>query len=206
MDTRIAGPDPRLVQLCHDLRQYVAAGALVAQVPDQEPLSDATRQRFDTLSQLFQLMSEMILAELGQDETRAMQVDLRDMVDESVQVLGLREHASVAIRADGPALGWADPVLLRRAVCNVLDNAVRAAGPRGSVSISIDSDAARSCIEVTDDGLGFGRISAGHGQGMSIVGTVLAACHGRLEIASGPGPGTTVRMFIPAPPCLGRIR
>ncbi len=42
------------------------------------------------------------------------------------------------------------------------------------------------------------RIASGHGHGMSVVGTVLQECHGRLEITSGPGPGTTVRMLIPS--------
>jgi hypothetical protein len=32
---------------------------------------------------------------------------------------------------------------------------------------------------------------------MSVVGTMLQECHGRLEITSGPESGTTVRMLIP---------
>jgi signal transduction histidine kinase len=54
-------------------------------------------------------------------------------------------------------------------------------------------------VEVTDDGDGFGRIPSVSGQGMSIVDQALRTCHGRLEITSGPGPGTTVRMLIPTP-------
>lgn len=199
MNTEITTPEPRLSRLCHDLRQYVAAGSLVSQGPDIEQMPAQARERFDTLSQLFRHISEMLKAELGHEESRAVPVDLVVLVDECVRVLGVMDRIPVTTQVSRPAFGLVDPVLLRRAVSNVLDNAVRAAGSRGRVSIRIGSSGVQSYIEVADDGLGFGRIAAGHGQGMSVVGNAVGACGGRLEIASGPGPGTTVRMIIPAP-------
>jgi len=52
-------------------------------------------------------------------------------------------------------------------------------------------------IQVTDDGPGFGRIEHGTGQGLAVITSAVRACHGRLEITSGPGPGTAVRVTFP---------
>lgn len=199
MNTDTITSEPRLTRLCHDLRQYVAAGSLVSQGPAIEEMPAPARERFDTLSRIFRHISEMLAAELGHEEPRAVPVDLVGLVDECVRVLGVMDRLPVTTQVSRPAFGLVDPVLLRRAVSNVLDNAVRAAGSRGRVSIRIGSSGVQSYIEVADDGLGFGRIAAGHGQGMAVVGNAVGGCGGRLEIASGPGPGTTVRMIIPAP-------
>jgi len=52
-------------------------------------------------------------------------------------------------------------------------------------------------VEVTDDGHGFGQIESGSGHGLSIVSAAVRASNGRLEISSGPGPGTRVRIVMP---------
>jgi signal transduction histidine kinase len=51
---------------------------------------------------------------------------------------------------------------------------------------------------VADEGAGFGRISAGTGQGLHVVDSAVRASRGRLVISSGPGPGTTVRLTLPS--------
>jgi signal transduction histidine kinase len=79
----------------------------------------------------------------------------------------------------------------------VLDNATRAAGGAGHIWVALRTGHDVAMLEVTDDGPGFARIPSVSGHGMAIVYEAMRACQGRLEIASGPGPGTTVRMLIP---------
>ena len=55
----------------------------------------------------------------------------------------------------------------------------------------------QAVVEVSDDGPGFGRIEHGTGQGLSVISSAVRACDGRLEITSGPGPGTAVRVTLP---------
>ncbi len=196
----VASEKATMARLCHDVRQYVAAGLMVARMPGDEDLPPPVRHRLQTLELLLEHLSEMVGGNLEQerDERVMRSVDLTSLVSECLQVFGLTYDVPVEVDDSGPAFGLGDPVLLRRAIGNVLDNALRAAGDRGTVHVEVSSDEHSASVEVRDDGTGFGTIASGNGHGMSVVGRVLQECHGRLEITSGPGPGTTVRMLIPS--------
>jgi signal transduction histidine kinase len=138
----------------------------------------------------------LVAVHAGETRTTS-NVDLVDLIDECVRVAELNHGVSAVLVHTGPVLVHADAVLLRRAIGNVLDNAARATGAGGSVTVTVESDSRAACVEVVDEGLGFGHVAPGSGQGLSIVDMALRACKGRLEITSGPGPGTTVRLLFP---------
>ena len=196
-----------LVQLRHDLRQYVAAGVLLTIQPGDEQLDPEIRSRLRRINQLFSRMRELTdtppaywsyLRRYPPERTPP--VDLVELVDECVSVTRLRRDVPLDLSGDGRVEAAVDPVMIRRAVSNVLDNATRAAGEGGQVHVGVHRLPGQAVVEVTDDGIGFGRIPSVSGHGMSIVDQALRSCHGRLEISSGPGPGTTVRMLIPSQP------
>jgi signal transduction histidine kinase len=183
--TQDVSSDVGVARFCHDLRQYVAAGLLIAQMPGDEYLDSALQERLETIRQLFRHALDLIAAEVG-DPPRGSDwhIDLGEVVDDCVKVLELTHDISVKVD--------------RRAVTNVLDNASRAAGSGGSVSVRVETGpGSESRVEVEDDGLGFGRIPSVNGHGLSIVEMAMRECRGRMEISSGPGPGTTVRLHIP---------
>jgi len=187
-----------LVQLKHDLRQYVAAGMLLTALPGDEELDPGVQVRLRRIGELFRQMQDLTAAQpptLAGPPTWV--IDLVALVDECVAFTQLRHDVPVVVSVDDHVEAVVDPVMLRRAVNNVLDNATRAAGDGGKVRVGVRRAAGGAVVEVTDDGDGFGRIPSVSGQGMSIVDQALRTCHGRLEITSGPGPGTTVRMLIP---------
>ena len=110
-----------------------------------------------------------------------------------------------------------DPNLLRRAVDNLLDNAVKhAAGSRVALRVSADTEARSVSIEVEDDGAGMSpeaarrafepffradqsrdRRTGGVGLGLSIVRTIIDAHGGEVTLDSKPGRGTKVTMRLP---------
>jgi signal transduction histidine kinase len=98
---------------------------------------------------------------------------------------------------------WAyvDPLALWRAIRNLVDNAVRIAGPAGRVQVWVESDARWTVVRVDDDGPGFG---AGAGVpphlGLAMVREFVAQSGGRLEIGTSPLGGAGVRMFMPTAP------
>ena len=67
----------------------------------------------------------------------------------------------------GPVWCMFHPVLLRRAVSNVLGNAVRAAGPTGTVSVEIEQRDGAVRLAVEDSGPGFGEIPSSAGLGLA---------------------------------------
>lgn len=189
-----------LVTLRHDLRQYVAAGILLTQLPGDESLPPELGQRLERINQLFSRMRDLT-APPDPEATPARPawvVDLVELVDECVSFARITHEVPLHLLGEGHIEAAADPVMLRRAVNNVLDNATRAAGDSGQVRVRVNSLPGEALVEVSDDGLGFGRIPSVSGQGMSIVDEALRSCHGRLEITSGPGPGTTVRLIVPS--------
>jgi signal transduction histidine kinase len=186
-------PQPRILRLCHDLRQYLAAGLNLAEMPEESGLESG--ERFQLIAEQLRLANELIAAELR--DTRQQLVDLVELVDECVRTVGHTHQVPVSVKAGQSTFAYGDPVQMRQAVLNVLDNAGRAAGKAGAVDVTIDSQEGLAWVQVTDDGEGFGRIGGGLGQGLSIVYDAVRANNGRLEIVSGPGPGTTVRMVWP---------
>ncbi len=199
MSSRSNEPAREVVQLKHDLRQYVAAGVLLTQLPGDEKLDPSVQLRLRRIGQLFGQMQELTAAKpTATPEPPTWVIDLVALVDECVAFTQLRhDDVPFVVSVDDHVEAVVDPVMLRRAVNNVLDNATRAAGDGGKVRVGVRRAPGGAVVEVTDDGDGFGRIPSVSGQGMSIVDQALRTCHGRLEITSGPGPGTTVRMLIP---------
>lgn len=186
-------PHQRIQRLCHDLRQYLAAGLNLAEMPEQAGVD--TAERFRLIAEQLRLANDLIAAELR--DTRQQLVDLVELVDECVRTVRLGHEVPVTVKAGQSTFAYGDPVQMRQAVLNVLDNAGRAAGETGAVDVTIDSQDGLAWVQVTDDGEGFGHIGGGLGQGLSIVYDAVRANDGRLEILSGPGPGTTVRMLWP---------
>ncbi len=131
-----------MARLCHDVRQYVAAGLMVTRMPGDEDLPPPVRHRLQTVEHLLEHVSEMVGGDLEHEhgEPVMRSVDLTSLVDECIQVFGLTYDVPVEVDEYGPAFGRGDPVVLRRAIGNVLDNALRAAGDQGTVHVKVSSD------------------------------------------------------------------
>ena len=95
---------------------------------------------------------------------------------------------------DGQAVLRVSGTLMWRVLANLVDNAVRAAGPDGTVEIRISQER-DTVIEVVDDGPGFGGGPPGTaGLGLSVVRRLLEAEDGRLELAEPAGGGACARV------------
>jgi signal transduction histidine kinase len=196
-NTRVGDDTTELVRFCHDLRQYVAAGLLLSKMPEDEDLDPDLRKRLGLIHQQFVHAADLIATAAGAFTPRTWQLDLSPLVEECVQVVQLTRPVSMQVDVSNHPMAYGDPVLIRRALVNVLDNASRAVGKEGVVTVSVGDDDTTAWVEVVDNGRGFGQIEAGSGHGLSIVDAAVRASRGRLEISSGPGPGTQVRMVLP---------
>ncbi|MDX6284396.1 MAG: hypothetical protein QOH03_5467 [Kribbellaceae bacterium] len=186
-------PD-QMKRLCHDLRQYVAAGLLLS-----EPRAgqDAGQTRMTLIHQQFTAIAELLAAEFDRGHDTGA-VNLSRLVTECADVVRLTHRGRITVIRSKHILVDGEQALFRRAVGNLLDNACRAAGPDGTVTVRVGLDADEAKVEVADDGAGFGGIASGTGHGLQVVAAAVRACKGRLEISSGPGVGTTVRLCVPA--------
>jgi signal transduction histidine kinase len=182
--------------LCHDLRQCVTAGLLLSNLPKDNLLDVETRRRFELIQQTLAHAGD-ILESAKDEEPKSLVVDLTQLVEECAAVAEFSHKIRVELDVTEPVLVAGDPLLLHRAVDNMIDNAGRAAGESGDIVIRLGASDDETWVEVADDGPGFGRIEHGTGQGLAVISSAVQACNGRLEISSGPGPGTSVRVTLP---------
>ena len=108
--------------------------------------------------------------------------------------------------------------LIYEIVYNLCDNAIKYNRDGGRVDVTVAADAGGSSITVADTGIGIapehqGRVferfyrvdkshskaSGGTGLGLSIVKHAVQYHHGRIELESTPGTGTTIRVVFPNP-------
>lgn len=189
-----------LRQVCHDVRQELAViQALVALVADQSELSEQSSRRLDQISERASYITEMMQA-IVQRATSFAELDLAPFVSAIVADVQLRTTTSCRLQAVEVSV-VAEPMLLRRALLNMLDNAVRAAGPTGSVTAWIATDAADVLIEVADDGPGFGQAMPGLASlGLAVVRDCAQAHGGRVESGTRAGGGAFIRLRLPRLP------
>jgi len=98
-------------------------------------------------------------------------------------------------------VGRADRLAFWRAVRNLIDNAVRAAGPAGHVEVTLYDEDGWAVVQVDDDGPGFGAAKPGLGSlGLGIVQDMTGAWGGHLQIRHRSRGGASVRMLLPESP------
>lgn len=171
--------------LCHDLRQPLAAILLLSGSGDgdvgrkMEVITDQARW----LSQLV----DTVLADSAHDEVGA--VDVTELAAMAVVRARPTATCDLTVKASGKVLAWARPVALGRAVSCVLDNAIRAAGPGGHVSVLVEQEHDTVHLSITDDGPGLGKVASRTSLGLTTTRAMVAACHGTFLLRPGRGAG-----------------
>jgi signal transduction histidine kinase len=125
-------------------------------------------------------------------------VALRPLLEEIVAVASCAFSASIALEPGPDVVVRTDPTMVWRAVSNVVDNAVRAAGPAGRVWLCVArGHCGGAVVDIVDDGPGFpgGPLRPGH-LGLPVAVQMLAGCGGRLQIEDAYPRGTQVRIFV----------
>jgi signal transduction histidine kinase len=187
--------------LLHDLGQPLAAIRALAWSPlpaDSAPAATEAVERLRRIHELAELMTELVVsAAPGTGRSPAAPADVTAVVLDVVVAAAPSFDGSLRCCPGDRATVPVDPLDLRRAVGNLVDNAARAAGPTGRVDVGVVRDNDRVRIEVADDGPGFGFVSQQTGCGLAVALDVAAGCGGALEILDGPQGGALVRLELP---------
>lgn len=188
----------RARELCHDLRQPLAAILITSSSVAGSDVDARVREAMLRIQEQAAALVDMVRGAL--DETPAPQpVVVAGLVEDVVRVERITWPGRLEfIGPDEQSFDVAvvDPSAVRRAVANLIENAVRAAGADGLVRVRVDADRWVDVV-IEDDGPGFGAISPGSGLGLDIVRGIVEGCGGSLDLSESTLGGVQVRLRLP---------
>jgi signal transduction histidine kinase len=211
----------------HDLRTPLTSLRLLSEALGDELVDARTQQRYiatmganvRALSTLVDDLFELSRLEAGDYAWTTETVPLAELVAEAI--VAMRAQAErrgvvlVSQVAADLAPARANPEKLRRALCNLLQNAIRHTPPDGSVHVSAQRQGESVEVEVADTGQGIAaedrprvfeafyrggeqaaRTGSGSGLGLAICRAIVEAHGGRIWLADAMQ-GTRVRFTLP---------
>ena len=229
MQIRLRESFERLTQfsddLAHEIRtplNNLMGGAEVAlrQARSPEEYRDTLSSMLEEAHRLRRMVDQLLfLSRAGQQESSLKRIEL-DARQEAVAVAEFfgvsAEEKEITLAVDGEASVFADRDLLRRALSNLVDNALQHTPAGGSVRIAVSAAAAGTRIEVHDTGGGIearhlsrifdrfyrvddarSRHPEGTGLGLSIVKSIVELHRGTVTVSSTPRQGSVFTIELP---------
>jgi len=210
-----------LRSVSHDLRSpltaIVAAGDALSspslEAADRLELADTIAHESRRLARLVDQLLDLSRLQAGTAEPREDWCSLDEVIRAAVDDTGAAERVRLAIAPDLPLIR-ADAGQLRRAIANLIENAVRY-GDHEPVSVRARVSGGRILMRVVDQGPGIplaeqerifapfyrapGAAGRGSGLGLAIVRGLLEANGGSVRVESLPGQGTSFVVELPLP-------
>jgi heavy metal sensor kinase len=174
----------------------------------------------DRLALLVDRLLTLSRAETGLVKLSVDTVDLRGLAEDVVAHLGVlaeEKRQSLTIEAVGPGRCAGDRVVLRQALINLVDNAIKYTPAGGDIRVRIGDSPGGATVDVIDTGPGvaadaatriFNRFdrgnrsrseeSGGAGLGLAIAKWAIEVSGGRLSLETPAGGGSTFRIVLPA--------
>lgn len=208
----------------HQFRTPVAVMRTnIATLERSIPDNDDAKERFadlDASAARLQRLLEQLLSLARAENATAAELQPVDLEDLSRQLA--MDHAPRALSAGqdvhfsgppAPLMVMANPFLIAEIAGNLLDNAVRYAGPNATITVRVEEDDQYGVLTISDDGpgvpaefrermgqrfmrVGGDRDAFGSGLGLSIADRLAKAMHGQLSISHGDK-GLSVSLRLP---------
>jgi heavy metal sensor kinase len=176
----------------------------------------------EEVERLIRLAEDLLLLSrslAGPEGSRA-PVDLEPLVLEVFEVgarIGRAAGVSVRVDATAPALVTGDAAALRRALLNLVENAVKYTPPGGKVEIGLGRSGGAAEVTIADTGIGIApgdlerifepflrldaaraRDTGGAGLGLAIARSIVIAHRGAVTVESRPGAGSRFTVRLPS--------
>lgn len=193
-------PDPGPVRpmdtggVLHDLGHGLfALSCLTESVLNAGPLPARMRIPLTLISGETARLLDLV-RQAGTAESAPKPVDVRAVLEAVAEVAARTSGTTVTLRPGPPVWLVTDETALWRMITNLVDNGVRAAGPRGEVELAAEPGPP-AVVTVTDDGPGFGEGARGWaGRGLRVVSEQAGAGGARVRIERRAPRGTCVRL------------
>ena len=182
-------------ELCHDLRQPVAALIQLAAAASTADMSPPARERVAQINREAHRLSGMVQAVLTAPPVWE-PVDLAEIARGVVQSARIAYGERFDVSAPGPAPVLGQRVQLDRALSNLVENAAHVG--RGRVRVEVRTVGGRVRVGVEDDGPGLLHAPGSVSLGLLIVDRVVREHGGKVVVQDCELGGTRVEMGFPA--------
>jgi heavy metal sensor kinase len=212
----------------HELRTPLTAIRTVGEVGLREArtvdryreIVGSMLEEVDRLTRLVDSLLTLSRADAGRITLHSESFDLAELAREvtsDLSVLAEEKSQRLELAAPGRIVVHADRAILRLAVVNLVDNAIKYAPVATAIHVSVDASDGSARLSVADSGPGIapehhahlferfyrvdaarGRDAGGAGLGLAIARWAVEAHRGRLELQSRLGAGSTFTAVLPA--------
>ncbi len=226
LDTNFERQGQFIGNLAHELRTPLSSLRMniealnldaEASLEDYHKLAETAER---SLSRLEQLVEDILLLAKGENEIAHQSIVMGAVIDEILEELSpLAQEHKISLKLGGEIeveiMG--DEVLLQIAISNLVKNGILYNHPGGIVETVIRREEKYAIIEVDDNGIGisnhdqekiferFYRANQssentiqGKGLGLAIVKHIIELHHGKIDVESELGVGSTFRVFLPS--------
>lgn len=216
-----------LAGVAHDLRNPVSAILLAAEAARADaslPPDHPARQALDRTARQLRKMNRMLadfldaaMLEAGNLELRLELCDPSDVVRSTTELFEgtSSQHELISFIPKRPLRARIDPLRIEQVTGNLISNAIKYSPQGGTVELRLEQRGDEFMLAVTDHGLGMSPETQSHlfqpfrrglpregipgmGLGLFITRRILDAHHGRIEVESSLGAGSTFRVFLPS--------
>ncbi len=189
---------------------------------DYKSVLESNLEEIDRMTRIVDELLFLSRADLGEVKMATNPVALADVlgdIQEQASVLGQDQGIQVTLGLLQPATVLGDELRLRELFLNLVDNAVKYSKPGGTVTITLQSEPGIARVAIRDQGIGIrpealGRIfsrfyrtdearahtKAGTGLGLAICAWIAEVHHGRIDVQSQLGEGSTFTVTLPLAP------
>jgi heavy metal sensor kinase len=212
----------------HELRTPLTAIRSVGEVGLRAPRDEKAYREIigtmleevDRLRHLVEGLLMLSRADAGSVKLTPEPVDLASLAREVAHLLGVlaeEKHQSLAVEVEQPVPVWVDRLVLRQAIINVVDNAIKHSAEKAHIRVVVTEHLRGASLDVIDTGPGIApqhrerifdrfyrvdqarsRERGGTGLGLSVARWAVEAHSGRIELESEEGKGSTFRIVLPA--------
>ncbi|MEO5765788.1 MAG: heavy metal sensor histidine kinase, partial [Casimicrobiaceae bacterium] len=216
--------------MAHDLRTPISNLLVSTQVALHQPRSVEDYERLlasnvEELERLTRMIENMLFLARAENAQVALEIEPIDAADEIDRIReyfeGIAAESNVTLASEARGTLWADPTLLRRAVSNLVANAIHHSPPGSEVSIAARSSETGGEVIVSNVGSGIapqhqkrifdrfyradgarGESSSSSGLGLAIVQSIMGLHRGTVSVESVIGQGAVFRLRFPSEPRL----
>jgi signal transduction histidine kinase len=211
----------------HELRTPLTAIRTVGEVGLREQKDDAAYreaigsmlEEVDRLTHLIDAMLMLSRADAGRIPVSLQLGDVAELAEDVATQLGVlaeEKNQKIVVASTGRTLARIDPVILRTALVNLVDNAIRYSPPGAKIDMDVRGSDSSVQIAVRDQGRGIpavhlqqlferfyrvddarSRHDGGAGLGLAIARWAVEAHDGRIDVSSEPGAGSVFRVTLP---------